>query len=143
MPSTRLTDCVPWLGTAWLEIEEEYARERAGHRLVITCTHRKPEEQFILYCKGRRQIEDGSWVVDADPKTAVVTNCDGTFKVSRHNKLPAEALDFAVVVGGKVSWDRREYEPVGLLAEQRGLIWGGRWTKPPLGPDAPHVEVPS
>ena len=139
MPSTRLTDCVPWLATAWLEIEEEYARDHPGHRVEITCTHRPAAEQFILYCKGRRRIADGSWVVDEDPKTAVVTNCDGTFKVSRHNLMPSEAIDFLVKIAGKVSWDHREYEPVGLLAEQRGLIWGGRW---PKLQDYPHVELP-
>ena len=138
MPSTRLTDCTPWLATAWLEIHEEYVREHLEHDLIITCTHRSPAEQFILYCKGRRLSADGMWVLDEDPKTSVVTNCDGTKVVSRHNKKPAEAIDFAVVIAGKVSWDHREYAPVGLLAEQRGLIWGGRW---PRLRDYPHVEL--
>jgi len=141
MPSTRLTDCTPWLATAWLEIHEEYVREHPEHDLIITCTHRSREEQFALYCKGRRQIADGSWVLDDDPKTSVVTNCDGTKIVSRHNKKPAEAIDFAVLLpGGKISWDAREYEPVGVLAGQRGLIWGGNWK---TLKDYPHVELPS
>ena len=140
MPSTRITDCLPWLATAWLEIEEQYEREHPGHRLIITCTHRSAEEQFALYGKGRRQIADGSWVLDEDPKTSVVTNCDGTKTVSRHNTMPSSAIDFCVLINGKVSWDIREYEPVGVLAEQRGLIWGGRW---PRLKDAPHVELPA
>lgn len=139
MPSTRITDCVPWLGTAWYEIDEQYRQEHEGHSLIVTCTHRPPTEQFALFQKGRRNLADGSWVLDEDPKTSVVTYCDGTVKISRHNKKPAEAIDFAVVIAGKVSWDPREYEPVGKLAAQRGLIWGGNWKMK----DYPHLEIPT
>lgn len=141
MPSTRITECLPWLATAWLEIREQYRQERPGHELVVTCTHRSREEQFALFCKGRRQRADGSWVIDEDPKTSIVTSCDGLRILSKHNSYPAAAIDFAVILpGGKVSWDPREYEPVGVLADQRGLIWGGRWK---TLKDYPHIEVPA
>lgn len=137
MPSTRLTDCTPWLATAWLEIHEQYVIERPGHDLIITCTHRPVDEQFALFCKGRILV-NGVWVFDQDPVTSIVTNCDGTKIVSKHNKRPSDAIDFAVMLpGGKVSWDPREYEPVGVLAEQRNLVWGGRWKSIK---DYPHVE---
>ncbi len=138
MPSTRLTDCSPWLATAWLEIHEQYVMEHPEHDLIITCTYRSPEEQFALYCKGRMQ-SGATWVPDDDAETSIVTNCDGLRLVSKHNHKPADAIDFAVILpGGKVSWDPREYVPVGVLAEQRNLVWGGRWTHLK---DYPHVEV--
>ena len=139
MPSIRLTDCVTRLADAWLSIQEQFERERPDRRLLVTATYREPEEQFRLYQVGRRQRADGAWVVDEDPKTAIVTQLDGTKRRSKHNTRPADALDFCVLVGGKVSWDRREYEPVGPLARARGLVWGGDWR---TIPDCPHVEIP-
>ena len=67
-----------------------------------------------------------------------MTQLDGFRRVSKHNRDPAEALDFAVLICGKVSWDSREYEPVGALAEARGLVWGGRWEH---FRDCPHLET--
>jgi len=122
-----------------MEIEEEYHRDHPGHRLDITCTYRSPDEQFGLFCTGRVKDANGVWIIDTDPKTSVVTNCDGKEIISRHNTKPVEAIDFEVRIYGKISWDPREYEPVGILAEQRGLIWGGRW---PHLRDYPHVELP-
>ncbi len=140
MPSTRLTDCVARLADAWCDIREAFERDHPDRALLITATYREPEEQFRLYQIGRRKLPDGSWAVDEDPKTAIVTQLDGYLKRSKHNSRPAAALDFAVVVGGKVSWDRREYEPVGALARAAGLVWGGDWK---TIPDAPHVELPA
>lgn len=139
MPSTRLSDCAPALAQAWVDILHAYREAHRGQDLIVTCTHRSVEEQAALYQKGR-VLQDGRWVVDDDPKTSIVTNIDGITKQSRHNSQPAEALDFAVVIGGKVSWDAREYHPVGVLAKARGLVWGGEWTSLR---DFPHLELPS
>lgn len=141
MPSTRITDLATALADVWLDISEQYLETHEGRKLILTATYRSPEEQFRLYQQGRVQVADGSWQLDADPTTAVVTNCDGFLKRSRHNSNPAEALDFAVIVVGKISWDVREYAVVGRLAEARGLIWGGAWTKAPH--DGPHLELPA
>ena len=122
MASTRLTDCVPWLAEAWLDIRERFERNHPDRQVLITATHREPEEQFRLYKIGRRQLADGSWVVDEDPTTSIVTQLDGYLALSKHNRQPAAALDFAIVIGGKVSWDRREYAPVGELARPYGLV---------------------
>lgn len=139
MPSVRLTDCTPWLATAWLEIHEEYTRDRPDHELLITCTVRSREEQLVLYRQGRWRNSEGVWVADDMGESAIMTECDGIKTPSRHNRKPAEAIDFAVVIVGKVSWDPREYEQVGRLAEMRNLIWGGRAPRP----DYAHVELPN
>lgn len=137
MPSTRLTDLSLILADAWLQIKEEFEESHPGVRLIVTCTMRRPEEQFELFKRGRMEQPDGIWIVV--DKRAVVTNCDGYAEVSKHNLDPSQALDFAVVVNGKVSWRWDDYLPVGELAEAKGLIWGGRWKRPV---DAPHLEVP-
>ncbi len=62
-----------------------------------------------------------------------VTNARGG--QSNHNF--GLALDFAPVVGGKVSWDEKLYRPFGKWAAAAGLSWGGNWTK---FKDLPHVE---
>jgi len=139
MPSTRVTDLCTALADLWLTIRDEYEAAHEDRRLLLTATHRPPEEQWRLYKIGRRELPDGSWVEDDDASTRIVTYLDGFKKASKHNMMPAEALDFAVMVGGKVSWDHREYEPVGALAVARGLVWGGAWTRLK---DYPHIEIP-
>jgi hypothetical protein len=48
------------------------------------------------------------------------------------------AKDFAVIVDGKILWDRNlAYDRVGEIAESLGLRWGGEWKS--LG-DIYHVE---
>jgi len=55
--------------------------------------HRTPGEQFTIFQKGRA-FKDGSWViVDKNKK---VTGLDGYKKKSRHNYLPATAVDIVL-----------------------------------------------
>lgn len=138
--SYNLSLCEPKLQAAWEEVDRRYTFGQVSRRLLVTCTHRLPAEQFKLYQQGRRQIEDGSWVLDDDASTSILTQLDGFVKVSKHNLLPARAIDFAVIVNGKITWDSREYVPVGALAKEEGLIYGGSW---PTLKDYPHVELPT
>lgn len=138
MASTRLTDCVTKLADAWLQIKEDYEAEHPGHELVVTCTYRSPEEQFKLFQQGRRQLVDGSWVVDDDSATRTVTGRDGYKDKSTHNSRPSAALDFCLLIHGKVNWDLAQYRVVGEMAEARGLVWGGRWR---TLRDGPHIEL--
>jgi peptidoglycan L-alanyl-D-glutamate endopeptidase CwlK len=85
------------------------------------------EEQQRLYAKGRTA------------PGRKVTNVDGVRQMSNHNYLPARAVDVAVVVNGKVSWDPDDYMPLGPLAERYGLVWGGNWK---TLRDYPHLELP-
>ena len=137
MPSTRFADCANPLAVAWVDILAQYRAQHPGQDLMVTCTYRSPEEQVELYKKGRVQV-DGRWIVDSDATTSVVTNCDGVRKKSKHNSRPSVALDFAVIIGGKISWDPREYAPVGAIARMIGLVWGGDWA---TLKDYPHLEL--
>jgi hypothetical protein len=55
--------------------------------------HRTPSEQFAIFQKGRA-FENGNWVVV--DKRKKVTNLDGYKKKSRHNYLPATAVDIVL-----------------------------------------------
>ena len=138
MPSKDLSHCESELAEAWRWIEATYEIDHPGRALVVTCTYRTPDEQFAAYQQGRKKVGD-LWVLDDAPKTSIVTQLNGRSRPSKHNVKPARALDFAVIVGGKVSWDSREYAPVGTLARERGLVWGGDWK---AFRDYPHVELP-
>lgn len=138
MPSTKLADCKIKLAERFFALRDEYHRDHAPNLLIVTCTHRSAEEQQKLFQVGR-VFRGGQWVIDADPTTQIVTQIDGVTKKSRHNAVPAEALDVAVVVGGKVSWDPAQYAPLGPLAAKHGLVWGGDW---PHFKDRPHLELP-
>jgi len=128
MPSIYLKDCEPALATKWVVVLLAYQAQYPGKDLIITCTWRSEEEQAELYSHGRTKPGQ------------IVTQIDGVTKKSNHNHKPARALDFAVLIGGKISWDPVEYKPVGELAVAEGLIWGGNWK---TFKDYPHLELPA
>lgn len=114
------------LRSLWPDLRFAYCADHPGHDVLLTCTYRNPEAQRALYAKGRTA------------PGRIVTNCDGLQMMSKHNHTPARALDFCILIHGKVSWDSAEYVPVGLLAQDRGFVWGGAW---PHFPDYPHIEI--
>lgn len=137
MPSVRLTDLDTALAHAWLELREIYESAHPGCRLVVTATHRPVEEQQALYQIGR-VYKRGVWILDGDPATQIVTQLDGTpGRQSKHNLLPAQALDFFVELFGKASWDPAQYLVIGDLAKKAGLVWGGDFSFRDYG----HVEA--
>lgn len=85
--------------------------------------YRSPERQAVLLASASGVTSVGAW-----------SSC--------HNY--GLALDAAIYVDGKPSWDLIDphvlagYERFGELAEILGLNWGGRWTSPK---DYPHVEM--
>lgn len=80
--------------------------------LIITCTYRDDEAQNKLYASGRTE------------KGRILTNLKGG--QSKHNKR--KAFDFCVMKQGKCDWQNIEaFTKVGLIGEQLGLLWAGRW----------------
>ena len=128
MPSRDLADCVRDLQDLWPQIIDRYMTAHPGRSLLLTCTYRSPAEQASLYQQGR---------TTSGP---IVTQCDGMTVMSQHNYSPSRALDFCVLVAGKVSWSPIDYEAVGNIAEALGLEWGGSW---PHFKDRPHLQVKS
>jgi peptidoglycan L-alanyl-D-glutamate endopeptidase CwlK len=105
-----------------------YEAAHPGVEIDVTCTFRDVGEQLKLYACGRTA------------PGPIVTQCDGINHPSHHNVYPSTALDFCVVLHGKVSWEPADYEGFGKQCEWAGLIWGGAW---PTFKDRPHVELPS
>jgi len=105
-----------------------YKRMFPHRDIIVTCVYRNPIEQERLYKQGRF----------GNPGP-IVTNCDGRTKKSKHNVFPSRALDCAILEGGKAIWREEVFWPLGALAKECGLVWGGSWTS---FQDPPHLELP-
>lgn len=80
--------------------------------VLITSTYRDNESQAALFAKGRTAPGQ------------VVTNAKAG--QSFHNYRCA--FDFVPLVNGKAMWaDTALFERCGVIAEQCGLEWAGRW----------------
>lgn len=113
------------ISDSWEKILSRF-RTETGNDLLITCTYRSPKEQTRLYSLGRTV------------KGKIVTWVDGVKKKSFHNYFPARAVDVAVIVGGKVSWNKKDYLPLESIAKEFGLEWGGHWKGKE---DICHIQV--
>lgn len=87
---------------------------------------------FVVTC-GLRTIEE--------QRAAVARGASQTMK-SKH--LTGHAVDLAVLLNGRVSWDFNEYiklaKVVKAVAARHGvpIVWGGDWT---TLKDGPHFEL--
>lgn len=86
--------------------------KKQGIDVLITSTYRDNESQNALYAQGRTT------------SGAKVTNAKGG--QSWHNWRCA--FDFVPLVNGKAQWNDLElFNKCGVIAEQCGLEWAGRW----------------
>lgn len=87
--------------------------DKAGIDVLIYCTLRSKEEQDQLYAIGRTL------------PGKIVTNARAGY--SWHNF--GCAFDFVPLIAGKPQWDNSAlYSRCGIIAEEIGLEWAGRWT---------------
>jgi peptidoglycan L-alanyl-D-glutamate endopeptidase CwlK len=99
-------------------------KDQHGYEMVLLEGYRSPERQAALSTLGPNVTNAGAWQ-------------------SYHQY--GLAADSAFMRGGKLviserdPWARRGYALYGQLAEQAGLVWGGRWQNADLG----HVELRS
>jgi len=110
------------------ECFDAYIRTFPHRQIIATCTYRSPAEQNRLYLQGRF----------GNPGK-IVTMIDGIIKKSQHNYFPARAVDVAILDGGKCIWDDAVFWPLGNLARECKISWGGFWEK---WQDPPHLELP-
>jgi hypothetical protein len=125
MPSRNPNDLHPELQKRW-----EWMRREWGERYpdapspFLTTTYRPATEQ---------QAKVDSGASNAMPMQSL------------HNFVPALAFDVAFDpdqsdgIGNDVTWTFRWFERWGVLAEEIGLEWGGRWEGLV---DGPHVQWP-
>ncbi|ATL46415.1 hypothetical protein COR50_04065 [Chitinophaga caeni] len=105
----------------------------AGHTAKVVSAYRTPEDQFIIYKKGRT-FQGGKWVKTG----AVYTNIDGYTRLSRHNYLPCLAIDIGLFEGNTYLGNSNLYKYV-KQGTQFQMDWGGNWNS---FKDLPHLEVP-
>lgn len=117
----------PKLRKAYLELEQTYEMFFPGRQMIPTCTYRSPIAQQELFKVGR-----------FGDTRATITECDGRENMSRHNNYPAEAVDVAILEGGKAIWDLKYYYPLKKMCKRLKLTWGGTFPKT----DACHIELP-
>ena len=85
----------------------------------ITCGLRTVEEQRVLFNTGKS-------------------------KTMKSKHLTGDAVDIAVFVDGKITWELKYYRAVALHIEKVakqigiGILWGGRWAS---FVDGPHFEL--
>lgn len=85
-----------------------------GIDILITSTYRDAESQNALYAQGR--TKEGKKVTNAKAGQ------------SFHNWRCA--FDFVPIVNGKAQWsDIATFEKIGVMGENLGLTWAGRWTR--------------
>jgi len=105
--------------------------EQDGLDIIITQGVRSIAQQQSLYAQGRSK------------PGKIVTNCDGVRHPSNHQpKLDGygHAVDVAWRLPDlSISWDG-PWDRLGILAEARGLTWGGYWVR---FPDRCHLELPT
>jgi len=134
--SRDLAHAHPELTRRYMALKAGFA-ERTGSQLFETCTWRSQAMQMELYQRGRRGI--------AGEKP--VTKIDGVTRKSRHMVYPAEAIDVCVDSdpgpGKHAVWDKAAYVALGPLADEHGLIWGGRFHGFGDDGDFPHLELPA
>ena len=110
MASRRLGDLLPRVQAKALAFEAKCGEQ--GLDILIYCTYRSGEEQNELYQQGRTK------------SGRIVTNARAG--ESWHNWRCA--FDFVPMVGGKPAWgDKVFYLKAGIIAENCGLEWAGRW----------------
>jgi hypothetical protein len=97
--------------------------------------HRTPAEQFEIFKKGR-QFRNGKWVKVG----TTFTGLDGFAKKSRHNFLPAQAVDIILIQpNGKILEAGPQEKKIESGAAKFGFDWGGNWKG---FQDMPHIEIP-
>lgn len=96
-----------------------------------------------------RCVEAGIAVVVVDtlrtPEEHAQNLANGTSWTQRSKHLDGDAIDiapfetYALHGADKIKWDASDtiWRKIGMLGEEIGLRWGGRWTIPDLG----HFEL--
>lgn len=117
--SRDVTKAETVLQEVFKELKASYEGKYPGRNMFLTHVDRTPAEQLRLFCQGRLDLGHR------------VTNCDGYNKLSRHNHIPSQAIDVAVMDHGVIVWEDKYFEDIGNILFQLGysgeVEWGGDW----------------
>lgn len=138
--SRKLTDLNPEARAKAAAAIAELLRKHVPH--AITCTLRTKEEQYALWCQGRKSLEEvneerakaGLYLLSPKENRYTVTNCDGT-KISeggtgRSAHQTGNAIDVVPAESGRPVWppvsDGR-WKEIAVAFTAQGFTWGGDW----------------
>lgn len=130
MPSRQILDLTENLQKAFLTIKARFEFENRKLELRCICSHRSPEEQTLLWQKGRK---DGIIV----NRKQVVTFCDGIKTKSNHNYMPSKAFDVGIFKNGKYIGESPLYKILNKFTAGLSVRWGGSFNS---FKDYPHFE---
>lgn len=140
--SRKLTDLTP---DARLRAGKAFAdllRKNIPH--VVTYTLRTEEEQYALWCQGRKTLKDvnfarakvGLYLLSEEENKYTVTNCDGKRKseggTGRSAHQTGNALDVVPLENGKAIWPVLEdsrWKEISASFIAQGFTWGGDWDR--------------
>ena len=154
MPSKRIDDLDPKVAKLCRTLISR--AEQKGHRIIITMTLRSEAEQLALFAQGRKALgavnelreEAGMLPITLEQNKICTKNLTSYHQYGR-------AFDFALLKHGEnaIEWrtgidlDNNEipdYNEIGLIAEELGLVWGGRFGETEKGKgdgwDACHCQ---
>ena len=109
--------------------------EKDGVDYVLDYVVRSRVSQQWLYAKGRKQLDDGSWIVVDQNK--VVTKCDGIKNMSKHQA--GLAIDIYFVINGQIDFRFASQESRSLSIKYHNF-WVGSGGKPIIEWDRAHYE---
>jgi hypothetical protein len=133
-------------------IQLEAAFDGQGIKYVRWATKRFTNEQYALWCQGRKSLLETNaarFAADMPPLNAAdnlytVTECDGTIHKSQHQF--GNAVDYVVLDKyGKPTWDyinyASEYRALRDVGTALGFNCGGSWMKMDNGKDSSYIKV--
>ena len=133
----------PKFREAWDKMNSSEKLKSLGvERVAISETKRDLTTQMAYFVRGRmetkyvKQFYAAAELYDIGDAEAL-TVCTNTL---RSNHMSGKAADFVPVKDGKTWWNAPQevWECMGIIGEQCGLKWGGRWKD---FPDSPHFEA--
>ena len=119
--SRNINDLHPKVAWLCLNLIDKCKQENID--IIITSTYRDFEAQKALYAQGRT----------APGKKVTRAKAGQSF----HNYRVA--FDFVPIVYGKAQWnDKALFNRIGIMGENLGLTWAGRWVE---FPESVHFQL--
>ena len=148
MSSRKIEDLTPRMQVKVNRLIE-ILKEKNMEYFKISCTYRSQEEQNALFSRGRYALEyvNKMYVMAGMAKITDNENLKPITWTKNSIHIQREAVDFYINKDGKYCNDLKvdidgdgiqDWEEFGLIVEECGLEWGGRWSKPKQ--DIPHVQ---
>lgn len=140
--SRKLTDLTPEARLRAGKAFADLLRKNIPH--VVTQTTRNEDEQYALWCQGRKTLEEvnfarakvGFYLLSEEENKYTVTNCDGKRKseggTGRSAHQTGNALDVVPLENGKAIWPGAEdprWKEISAAFVAQGFTWGGDWDR--------------